>query len=179
VRPARPFRLPSPPGRAGRHRSYGIALVLALALAAPVTSAQANIGLSKLQLKAQSWEVSINGRVHHVKANGVVTYCPTATIDRVTPVAVLTAEGAGRHTYISRLSGPASAGQTPVTERAFNGRRTVLRFGVTALDFLKLAVPTNTPRLPAGVYGLKLSVAGRRTPSVTERVTLEARKARC
>jgi hypothetical protein len=128
----------------------------ALAIVSTAVARGGSVANEVLTAKSYHWQVTVGGRSYNVASGGVLKYCAGATVEKLTPRAVLTARGRGEHRYYFRVSGPRGAGQTPVSEKVFRGRRGVLDISFAAVQFRGLTNEDNRPSFVPGTYKVSL-----------------------
>jgi hypothetical protein len=155
-----------------------------LTIAATADARSGSVANEVLTAKSYHWQVQVGGRQYNVTSGGVLKYCAGATVERLTPVAVLTARSQGEHRYYLRLSGPRGAGKTPVTERVFRGDRALVHISFSAVQFEGLTKEANRPTFLPGAYRVSVrSLIGRahdqQRLTLTERVRLVPLSSSC
>jgi hypothetical protein len=156
----------------------------ALAVASTAIAQGGSVANEALTAKSYYWQVKVGGRSYNVASDGVLKYCAGSAVEKLTPVVVLTARSRGEHRYYLRLSGPKGAGETPVSEKVFRGRRGVLDISFSADQFGGLTKESNRPDFLPGAYHVSLrSLIGKahdqQKLTLTERLRLVPLKSSC
>jgi hypothetical protein len=129
------------------------------------------------------WTIAVNGHRYEVGAGGEISYPVCDTVESITPVVMVNAQGRAGHAYAAKLRGSLAVGESAAIERSFKGPRYAIEAPFVATQFAKLTEGNNSSHLPPGSYTLELSFGKPRdeftstsTPKAIETITLVARE---